>query len=242
MSTPPLILALETSSRWGSLALGRDGRVLAQKGFSGPLRHSIELFPTLKNLLEEISAGPGDISTVALSIGPGSFTGLRIAVALAKSMALASGCKLIPVSSLDVVVANLQTAPGPLPCMVTPIVDAKRGQFFMAAYRWDTDTERFPERILEDSLKTPGELKSFREAARLPACLLGEGLVYHADKFAGADIHILGQDLWQPRAAQVYHLAEERARAGLFADPLALKPAYLREALVTPKGGRSTSP
>jgi len=239
MSTPPLILALETSSRWGSLALGRDGRVLAQKGFSGPLKHSIELFPPLETLLDEIPAKPRDITTIALSIGPGSFTGLRIAVALAKSMALANHCRLIPVSSLDVVVANLETAPGPLPCLVAPVVDAKRGQFFMAAYRWDTDTEGFPKKTLDDCLKTPGEFESLRNAAQLPAYLLGEGLVYHTDKFAGKDIHILDQDLWQPRAAQVYHLAEQRAQAGLFADPLTLTPSYLREALVTPKGGGS---
>ncbi len=235
MSTPPLTLALETSSRWGSLALGRSGSVLAQQGFSGPLKHSIELFPTLNTLLERISATPKDISTVALSVGPGSFTGLRIAVALAKSMALAGPCRLIPVSSLDVVVANLDTAPGQLPCLVAPVVDAKRGQFFVAAYRWDPNTERFPNKILPDSLKTPDEFEAFRAAEGLPAYLLGDGLVYHQDKFTGPQTHILDQDLWRPQAAQVYHLAEARAQEGQFADPLTLVPAYLREALVTLK-------
>lgn len=235
MSTPPLILALETSSRWGSLALGRGGSVLAQRGFSGPLKHSTELFPTLQSLLELISATPEDISTVALSIGPGSFTGLRIAVALAKSMALAGQCQLIPVSSLDVVTANLDASPDRLPCLVAPVVDAKRGQFFMAAYRWSPDTERFPKKILDDSLKNPDEFEAFRAAEGLPAYLLGEGLVFHQDKFAGPDTNILDQDLWRPQAAQVYHLAETRAQAGEFVDPLTLVPAYLREALVTPK-------
>lgn len=235
MSTTPLTLALETSSRWGSLALGRAGHVLAQQGFSGPLKHSLELFPTLEKLLEQISEKPQDISTVALSIGPGSFTGLRIAVALAKSMALAGQCQVIPVSSLDVVAANLHSPPGPTPCLTAAVVDAKRGQFFMAAYRWSASTDRLPVKVLEDTLITPEEFKDFHAKEGVPAFLMGEGLVYHQDAFAGPDTTLLDQALWRPQAEQVYRLAERKAQANFFTDPLTLGPAYLREALVTPK-------
>ncbi|MHC4521456.1 MAG: tRNA (adenosine(37)-N6)-threonylcarbamoyltransferase complex dimerization subunit type 1 TsaB, partial [Planctomycetota bacterium] len=106
MSPIPLILAVETSSRLGSVALALGPDLLGAETFSASLRHSAEIFPTIGDLLERSGYAAADISQVHISVGPGSFTGLRIAVTVAKSMHLANSVRLITVNSLDVIAAN----------------------------------------------------------------------------------------------------------------------------------------
>ena len=85
-----LILAVETSGRMGSVSLAQGPKLLAEKQFTGPMRHSAEIFPAIVGLLKHYGKKPNQIEQVHISIGPGSFTGLRIAVTLAKTMALAN--------------------------------------------------------------------------------------------------------------------------------------------------------
>jgi tRNA threonylcarbamoyladenosine biosynthesis protein TsaB len=114
MRPKPLILAVETSGRTGSVALALGEQMLSEAHFSGPMRHSAEIFPAIQGLLERFSRKPKEIEHIYISIGPGSFTGLRIAVALAKTMHLANGVshpqadetKIIAVDTLDVIAAN----------------------------------------------------------------------------------------------------------------------------------------
>ncbi|RPJ38284.1 MAG: tRNA (adenosine(37)-N6)-threonylcarbamoyltransferase complex dimerization subunit type 1 TsaB, partial [Planctomycetaceae bacterium] len=91
----PLILAVETSSRVGSVALARGPALLAQSTFSGPLQHSAEIFPAISQLLNRFHFVPGDIAQVHVAIGPGSFTGLRIAVTMAKAAHLANATAIV---------------------------------------------------------------------------------------------------------------------------------------------------
>jgi len=100
-----VILAVETSSRVGSAALALGPRLLDQSRFTGPMQHSSELFPAIAGLLRNQGYVPMDIDQVHIAIGPGSFTGLRIAVAMAKAMHLANAAKIVTVDSLDVVAA-----------------------------------------------------------------------------------------------------------------------------------------
>ncbi|MGE5294374.1 MAG: tRNA (adenosine(37)-N6)-threonylcarbamoyltransferase complex dimerization subunit type 1 TsaB, partial [Solirubrobacterales bacterium] len=142
----PLVLALETSSRIGSAALALGDKLIEELAFSGPMSHSAEILPTIEVLLARQGCGPREIDQVHIAVGPGSFTGLRIAVTLAKSMALAHGVKIVTVDSLDVVAANLgepvmdkaacdAESPGcPLPDRIAALFDAKRGQFYAAVY------------------------------------------------------------------------------------------------------------
>ena len=106
MAREPLILAIETSGRLGSVAIAIGKQMLAQTAFSGPMRHSSEVFPAISGLLKRFSRKPDDIEHIYISVGPGSFTGLRIAVSIAKTMHLANGVKVIAVDTLDVIAAN----------------------------------------------------------------------------------------------------------------------------------------
>jgi tRNA threonylcarbamoyl adenosine modification protein YeaZ len=140
-----IIIAVETSSRIGSAALARGPVLLHETRFSSPMQHSSELFPVLGDLLKGHGYTPDDIDQVHLATGPGSFTGLRIAVAMAKAMHLAHAVQIVTVDSLDVVAANLSDAgvqtPGvqgenvTIPDRIVPLFDAKRGQFYASAYQ-----------------------------------------------------------------------------------------------------------
>lgn len=142
-----LILAVETSSRIGSACLARGPALLAESRFTGPMQHSNELFPAIGELLHNCGYAPTDIDQVHLAIGPGSFTGLRIAVAMAKAMHLAHAVRIVTVDSLDVVAANLSETPAELgdarcpgaavavPDRIAALFDAKRGQFYVSVYQ-----------------------------------------------------------------------------------------------------------
>jgi tRNA threonylcarbamoyl adenosine modification protein YeaZ len=141
-----LTLAVETSSRIGSVALALGDHLIEEAAFSSPMQHSAEMFPAIEGLLARHGHTPPDIEQVHISVGPGSFTGLRIAVTLAKAMHLAQGVKIVTVDSLDVVAANLadppqdpaagpgEPLPDPLPERIAALFDAKRGQFYASIY------------------------------------------------------------------------------------------------------------
>jgi tRNA threonylcarbamoyladenosine biosynthesis protein TsaB len=104
---PPLILAVETSSRTGSVAIALGENLLTETKFAGQSRHSAELFTSICHLLDRFSRKPDQIEHIYISVGPGSFTGLRIAVTMAKTMSLANAAKIVAVDSLDVAAANI---------------------------------------------------------------------------------------------------------------------------------------
>jgi tRNA threonylcarbamoyladenosine biosynthesis protein TsaB len=229
MRPKPLILAIETSGRTGSVAIALGEQMLSEAHFSGPMRHSAEIFPAVHKLLVRFSRKPKEIEHIYISVGPGSFTGLRIAVALAKTMHLANAAKIIAVDTLDVIAANAtdyikeEKAKGL--AKIATILDAKRGQFFIAAYENEQNRWR---KSMPDCLMTVGQFIENCGGKSQPVWLLGEGLVYHKDKFKADGIRFLDEKYWNPRAEKVYKLGWEKALDGQFADPLTLQPTYLR--------------
>ena len=252
MTSEKLILAIETSSRMGSVAIGSTEGLLAQCGFSGAMRHSAEILPSIQALLAQVKAGPGDLGQVCLSVGPGSFTGLRIAVTLAKALHLASGVQIVSVDTLDVIAANVPTSHDRVQA-IAPILDAKRDQFFVAEYLRHVDTgaalpaEACPDqgttpagwvKIQADSIMTARQfVDRFADPAR-PVGILGDGLLYHQDRFQTPGIEVLDERWWSPCAAAVYHLGLRKVLAGQFEDPLRLAPTYLLPPEVTMKAQR----
>jgi tRNA threonylcarbamoyl adenosine modification protein YeaZ len=261
MTHNPLILAIETSSRIGSVAIAFGKKIIAETTFSAPIRHSAEIFTAIGDILDRLSRKPDNIEQIYISAGPGSFTGLRISVTLAKTMHLANAAKIIAVDTLDVIAANANDyikekystaaslsdsscsnlAPGEAqgppgkdsPERIATILDAKRGQFFIAAYQRNTsDTQRMDsngtwKKIFPDSLMTaPQFLKQFTRNEQ-PIWLLGDGLLYHRDKFKADTVRVMDEKYWGPRASKVLLLGSEKALANKFEDPLTLTPNYL---------------
>jgi tRNA threonylcarbamoyladenosine biosynthesis protein TsaB len=214
-------LTIETSARTGSIAAVEDARVVAEEEFEHGLQHAAQIIPIIDRLCRARGWTPRDLNELYVSAGPGSFTGLRIGVTLAKTMALATGVKLVAVPTARVLVEN---AP-PDARHVVLVLDAKRDQIFTARFERDatgTWIEREPAHL--DSL-----VAMLARASR-PVHLLGEGIPYH-EKFIPRDdagVIVTPAELWRPRARIVAAIGGQMARAGQFADPDRLTPIYLR--------------
>jgi tRNA threonylcarbamoyladenosine biosynthesis protein TsaB len=217
----PRALALETSGRIGSVALALDDRILATRQFEHGLQNAAKLLPIIDDAMREQGWSPRDLQELYVSIGPGSFTGLRLAVTLAKTMALAMGVKIVAVPTLRVLVEN---AP-PEAQHVIVVLDAKRDQVF---------TARFERRDDQSWIEREGAhldaLPAMLARAPRPVYLSGEGIPFH-EKFIPNDdafVIITHPNAWRARAEVVAHLGHGLARRGEFADPLKLAPIYIR--------------
>src|SRR5688500_5180312 len=123
-------VAIETSGRVGSVAVVRDGTTVAEEQFPHGLQHAAQIVPIIDRLTRAQGWSPRDVEELYVSIGPGSFTGLRISVTLAKTMALATGVKLVAVPTVRVLAEN---APPEARHLVI-VLDAKRDQIFTARF------------------------------------------------------------------------------------------------------------
>lgn len=248
MAQKNLILAIETSSRVGSVAIAAGQRLLDEINFSGPMKHSSELFPAICKILTRFEKKSQDIEQIYISVGPGSFTGLRIAVTLAKTMHLANSAKIVPVDTLDVIAANVinlnppsherrESSPPQEKLanieLIAPILDAKRGQFYIAVYQKTRD--EIWNKTVPDSIMTANEFLDRFVCNQKSIWLLGDGLLYHKDRFKTDGVHFFDEGLWSPRAAKVHQLGWEKAQSGKFSDPLTLTPNYLMRPDVTLK-------
>lgn len=250
MGKAPVILAIETSSRTGSVALGIGGKILHEASFSGFMRHSAEIFPAIAALLEKANVKPGEIEHLYISNGPGSFTGLRIGTSIAKMMFLANSLKVVAVDSLDVIASNAVEAIRQKEQRVDPqvkagkdkiqkiaaILDAKRAQFFIALYNIVRQDARVRmEKVVPDCLISADEFLQRYATGPDSIWLLGDGLVYHHREFQAQGTYLMEEEYWSPRAAGVYSLGWETAQKEEFADPVSLKPNYLCRPVISVK-------
>ena len=154
-----------------------------------------------------------------LSLGPGSFTGLRIAVTLAKTLAFASGAKLVGVPSTDVLVRN---APDEARHVII-VLDAKRGQVFTARF------ERVGDEWVEREPPHLDTLDAMLARSPSPVHLIGEGIEYHRQSIPDApDVIVTAPELWRAKAEEVVAAAQDRLSRGLFDDPFSVVPIYIR--------------
>jgi tRNA threonylcarbamoyladenosine biosynthesis protein TsaB len=213
-------LALETSGRIGSVATVVDGAVVAEEQFAHGLQHAAQIVPIIDRLTRAQSWTPRDVDELYVSVGPGSFTGLRIAVTLAKTMAMATGVKLVAVPTVRVLAEN---APSDAQHVII-VLDAKREQIFTARF------ERVGNEWIEREPAKLDSLTAMLGRAPRPVHLLGEGIPYH-EKFIPRDdpsIIVAPLELARARAGVVATIGHAMARRGEFADPQRLTPIYIR--------------
>ena len=170
------ILAIDTTSRSGSVALVDGTAVLGSLQISGALDHSEHLLPSIEHLLSRLAVTASTLDAVAASVGPGSFTGVRVGLASARALARSWGVPSVGVSSLE---ALALTAPGASPGeWICPWIDAGRGEVYAAAYTRPAAPEG-PVELSPPVLAAP-------EAwlAALPACpvrFVGDGALAYRD-------------------------------------------------------------
>ena len=230
------ILAIETSSKIGSVALALGPQVIDQQAFTAELRHASELLPTIDRLCRRQSWTPADIQHLYVSAGPGSFTGIRIAITTAKTLAFALSIKLVAIPSLDVLAMNADSAARENNLDIkhlAAIRQAGRDRIFAAVFIREPNDQKAADHppglrtLIPQTMISPAELL---DRSNRPLYLLGEGLDYHSDDFPcdGKQIIRLDPSYDTPSASNVLILGHLRAQAGLFTEPDDLMPIYLR--------------
>ena len=216
----PRALAIETSGRIGSVALIDEAGAIEEREFPHGLQHAAGLIPLIDQLCSQRRWTPADLQHVYVSAGPGSFTGLRIGITLAKTLAFATGAKLVAVPTMGVLVAN---AP-PEARHVIIVLDAKRDQIFTARY------QRLDDRWVEQEPPHLDSLAAMLTKSPRPVYLIGEGIPFHQQHIpAGtADIVITKEQSWRARAGILATIGTQMAAAGTFVDPFLLEPIYIR--------------
>lgn len=224
--SPPRILAIETSGRRGSMALGLGDKLVADAPFATDAEHARDLLSTADALcrtlgsqfFNEVSQTPY-LDHCYVSIGPGSFTGLRVAVTFARHLALAMGVKIVAVPTLDVIAENARSLMTP-PDRLAVVLDAKRSQVFGALYvRRDGPYERQQGPLLA----TPSELLAGGSWS-----VIGEGVNYHREAIDAAGAATLDESLWWPRASLVHRIGWQLAQSAGFTPANELVPLYVR--------------
>ncbi len=217
------ILALETSARAVSAAVSEDGTILASGYQNTGLTHSCTLMPIVEHILKNTNLTVGDMDAIAVGVGPGSFTGLRIGVAAAKGLAFATDKPTVAVSVLSALARNVAFAGGVIICAM----DARRSQIYNALFSAQAGslTRLTPDRAI--SLSDLAE--ELREDPR-PKTVLGDGgvLAWRFLQESGISCSLAPPHLLMQNAACVALEAEELAARGQLISLQELSPLYLR--------------
>jgi len=225
-----LVLALETSGRQGSVALARAEdargplRTVAQTPVPRQPGTAAALLPAVERLLGECRVPPRDIGLLAVVQGPGSFTGLRIGVTAAKTLAYAIGCPLVAVDALAAIAGGI----APQPPRLWTVLDAQRSELYAALFAGPTrlSTPSCATRLLTVDAWL-AELQAGDRVAGPPLGTLQPRLP------AGVEPVLPG--LWAPQAEVVGRLGWEAWQAGATLSPFDLVPAYYRRSAAEEK-------
>lgn len=228
------MLAIDCSGRVGSTAVGRGQVLLAEKVFSGKMRHSSELFESMESVLKESGCFLKNIDAFCFTVGPGSFTGLRIAVTTAKMLSFARKIPLISANTLDTIAYNTTgyvEKSSNVPKYLAVVLDAKHDSFFSAIYKWDADIWiKHIGDMLISSQQLVWQLRMLGNSA-----VVGEGLFYYRSLFDSAGIEIFPEDYWSARAGGILRIAYQKYLSGEFEEPPKLVPYYIRPPEITEK-------
>jgi tRNA threonylcarbamoyladenosine biosynthesis protein TsaB len=218
----PVILALELSSMCGSIAIVCRNLCIYEQSLYSNRTHSKRLMQQIDTALEE-SGQPWDaIAAIAVSLGPGSFTGLRIALGTVKGLAMALGKKLIGVSSLDALAHQLPRTSK----QICPILDARKKEVYTSLYKFDEQGTLLE--ISEHQVISPQRLATLIQA---PTFFIGDGTaVYNTllSERLGALALFCDPRLYFPRASSVGMLALNKYAQTDFLDPATATPIYVR--------------
>jgi tRNA threonylcarbamoyladenosine biosynthesis protein TsaB len=223
-----LILAIETSGSQGSLAVCSGKTCLCSATLEGASRrHAQTLVSQIDEALRRGGLRATDLDAVAVSIGPGSFTGLRVGVVCAKTLAYATGCALAGVDTLEAIAAN---SPDDV-ATVHVVSDAQRGDLFVGTYR----------RSVDDAWSRKGFITiqpadSWIAGRQAPDAVSGPGLAKWLDRFPSG-VRILSETAWTPDARVVAQIGIRQTERGQIADPFLLEPFYLRRSAAEERTG-----
>ncbi len=210
----PLLLALDSSTRYASLAVYDGERVLSETTWEAGREHSTQLLDEVHRTLERLGRTIGDVTGLAVACGPGSFTGVRVALSVAKGIAAGLGIPIWTVSTLDV---QAQAA-GPTGDTVWAVLDAGRNRFAVAAYRSGQRVDR-AHNVTSDELLA---------AVEGPSLVVGEvSAQVRTELERRPGVRVLRPAQSLRRAAYLAELGWAAARGGDPGDPSTAEAIYL---------------
>ena len=219
------ILAVETATTWQSVAILENDLILAtHEQEAGGIQGSL-LLPTIDRLLSQSGLQLSDLSGLACSIGPGSFTGIRVGIAACLGFRRASGLPLTLVPTLEAMARKLEAATVP----VCPMLVSRRGEAYWAIFRWTDDG--LLDRVVDERVGTP---QAFAQSLTEPTLVFGAGWSSMESEIRAAlsesvTVAVGPHHVFQPSAVQVAHIGMERLRRGEIAGDL-VTPLYVQRA------------
>jgi tRNA threonylcarbamoyladenosine biosynthesis protein TsaB len=219
-----LLLALDTATEQGSLALLEDGQVAGELSLAAAGSYLRHLLPAAEDLLARRGKSLTHLNALAVSRGPGNFTGLRIGLATVQGLALALNLPVAAISTLSVLAAQFPWRSEP----VGVLMDAKRQEVYFAGFRCPG--------LTPEPLGEPERLPAGQVAQRLlpPMLLTGPGLTAYEEVLGprlASGVLLAPPEMRHPRAATLGRLALTLLAQGKSVPPAGLTPAYLRPAL-----------
>lgn len=217
-----LILGIESATEQVGCAIGGHEGVLGLFESARGRRHAETLTPAIEFVTGSTGITLDEISVVAVDVGPGLFTGLRVGIATAKAIAHALRVPMIGISSLDLLAFPVRHSPR----TIVTVIDAKRGELFYAQYR---QVPGGVQRVSDLQLGTPDDLLGELFATNHDYLLVGDGALRYREHLAERrGLEFAEQWLAHPSAAPLVQLAHARALREDWVNPWELEPIYLR--------------
>ena len=218
-----IILGIETATNQVGCALGGYEGVLASFHASRGRRHAETLAPAIEFVCKHARIEMKEISAIAVDIGPGLFTGMRVGVATAKAMAQALRVPMIGLSSLDLLAFPVRHSGR----LIAPVIDARKGEVFTALYR---QVPGGVQRLTQYRISTPHEIASELMARGEDCLVVGDGGLRYRDVLENAGGVEVGEvGFAYPSASALVELAHPRAIREEFVQPWELELLYLRK-------------
>ncbi len=218
-----IVLGVETATPQAGCALGGAEGVLASFHVARGRRHAEVLVPAIEFTCRQAGVRLKEVSVVAVDVGPGLFTGLRVGVATAKAMAQGLRVPMVGLSSLDLLAFAVRHTSR----LIAAVVDARRGEVFSALYR---PVPGGVQRLGPPTVSSPQDVASELMARNEETVLVGDGAQrYAAELGGGHHVEIADAGLSYPSAAALVELAHPRAIREEFVQPWELEPLYLRK-------------
>ncbi|MCF0177699.1 MAG: tRNA (adenosine(37)-N6)-threonylcarbamoyltransferase complex dimerization subunit type 1 TsaB [Bacteroidales bacterium] len=218
------ILCIETSCDICSVAIVCNGQVVNESICNEPRKQASQLAPMVKELMDKASLSFSNLAAVAVSIGPGSYTGLRTGLSTAKGICFATGLPLIGINTLDILAHRvLSSTAGAKADYVVPMIDARRMEVYQALYQnKNGQLERMDE--IAPKILEPESYKELLQSQKV--MFSGNGAAKFSNVIASQNAIF---DQTPPTASQMAVLAQNALDKGLFEDVAYSEPFYLKE-------------
>ncbi len=223
-----LILAVDSSTPVAGAALVEDHRILVESFINYKKTHSETLLPTIDRIMGECDCTLADLDALAVTVGPGSFTGLRIGLATVKGIAMAAHKPIVALSTLDTLAANVVGSDE----LIGALLDARKNELYYGFYRQGQQgLEALGEAMVASPAALVSQVRELLTGEGQRIILLGDGYYRYSSYFEQElqdQLKPIPGHLMLPRAAAAGILAVKKAQQGEFADLYRLRPVYLR--------------